>query len=133
MNKISCPKCKAVLNPENKVVIAARKKDGDWGLILLSSQIGDYTVLNHESFHVTEGESVKLHCPACHTELSNYAPNKGLAGIELIDENNQKSVILISSVAGEHCTYNVVEGEVKAYGKDAGKYHFDYEGILAWV
>ena len=133
MNKFYCPKCKAVLNPGNKVILAARKKDGNEGLILLSSQIGDYSVINHTSFHVDEGEPVKLLCPACHVELSNYAPQEQLAGIELIDESSQKSAIIISSVAGEHCTYKVVDDEITKYGKDAENYNFDFENLIAWM
>ncbi|NJO89174.1 MAG: hypothetical protein HC831_09605, partial [Chloroflexia bacterium] len=58
---------------------------------MLSSQIGDYSLTHHQNFQLIEGETVTLQCPACHTELSKYAENKILAGIELIDENNQKS------------------------------------------
>ncbi len=133
MNQFNCPKCKAVLNPKDRVVLTALKKDGSPGLVLLSSHIGDYSVINHESFQVTEGESVKLLCPACHVELSNYAPQEQLAGIELIDENNKKSAILISSVIGEHCTYQVVDDEITKYGKDAIRYHIDFENLTAWL
>lgn len=130
MNQVICPKCKAVLNPENNVILSARKKDGKWGLILLSSQVGDYSMYNHKSFYITAGESVKFYCPACHVALSDYAPDEHLAGIELIDEINQKYTILISSVAGEKCTYKIVDGKIESYGKDADKYRFDYQNLV---
>lgn len=133
MNQIICPKCQAVLNPEDKVVLSVRKKDGKRGLILLSSQLGDYAVSNHERFQITEGESVRFYCPACHVDLSDYAPEEHLAGIELIDDNNQKNTILISSIAGEKCTYKIVDGEVESYGKDAYKYRFDYQNLVDLV
>ncbi len=132
MYQFNCPECKAVLNPGNEVVLIATKKDGHKGIIMLSSQIGDYSLSHHQNFQITKGEAVTLQCPACHVELSKYSENKVLAGIELIDENNQKSAILISSVAGEHCTYKIVNGEITAYGKDSHKYHFDFESLSLW-
>ncbi|OQX99373.1 MAG: hypothetical protein B6I20_10025 [Bacteroidetes bacterium 4572_117] len=102
MNKIICPKCQAVLNPQNNVILSALKKDGEWGLILLSAKLGDYSVNNHESFVIAEGDAVKFYCPACHINLSDFAPNKHLAGIELIDVDKTKKTIFISSVAGEN-------------------------------
>jgi len=130
MNQVICPKCDAVLNPENKVILSARKNDGKWGLILLSSQLGNYSVINHECFQIAEGESVKFYCPACHVSLSDYAPKNQLVGLEIIEENNQKHTILISAVAGEKCTYKIVDGEIKSYGKDATKYRFDYQNLV---
>ena len=133
MNQIICPNCQAVLNPDEKLILSARKNDGKRGLILLSSQVGDYTVLNHESFQFAEGELVNFYCPACHVDLSDYAPDKHLAGVELIDENSKKNTILISSVAGEKCTYKIVDGEIESYGKDAAKYRFDYQNLVDLV
>ncbi|MBN1253502.1 MAG: hypothetical protein JXR51_01810 [Bacteroidales bacterium] len=133
MNKIICPKCQAVLNPDNNIVLSAKKDDNKWGLVLLSSELGNYTALTHEDFVVKEGEFVEFHCPACHYKLSTVAPDKNLAVFEMIDEEQVNSTIIISAIAGEKCTYKITEGSIESHGKDSEKYKFIYQNLVDLV
>ena len=133
MNKIICPKCHAVLNPDNSIVLSAKRKNNKWGLVLLSSEIGNYTALTHKDFSVDEGEYVEFYCPACHHNLTNLAPEKNLAVFEMIDKNNVSSTIIISGIAGEKCTCKITEGKVESFGDDAKKYKFNYQNMLDFV
>ena len=68
--KFFCPNrgCHANLNPGTKIVLKARNENGKEGIILLSPQVGNYTVFMEEDFLCDE-ERVRLFCPVCGESL----------------------------------------------------------------
>ena len=90
-------------------------------IILLSPELGDYKVVNHPSFDFKEGDYIEFFCPICHVQLTSEK-NENLAKVIMIDEDLKESEILFSKIAGEMCTYRMVDGNVEEYGKDSATY-----------
>ena len=117
--KYLCPHCKAVLNPNVKIVLAARRGKTR-GIILLSPRLGDYKVICDDDFatKVQAGELVQLSCPACASDLTSKVSHK-LAEIELHQPGHQVKRVQFSRVQGEQATF-ILNGErVVPYGEDA--------------
>jgi transcription initiation factor IIE alpha subunit len=121
-NSFLCPQCDGHLKVGDSLVFATRTRENIPGLILMSPQLGNYKVVTHTSFDFELGDYVEFFCPLCHAQLSSEK-NENLAKIIMMDDELKKSEILFSKIAGEHCTYRIVEGEeVDKFGKDSGKY-----------
>lgn len=120
--KYTCPHCKAVLNPNVKIVLSARRGKTR-GLILLSPRPGTYKIISDSDFNdkVKEGELVMLTCPACSADLTSSA-SRNLAEINLHQPGRPALKIQFSRVQGEQATF-VLNGEsVVPYGEDAEIY-----------
>lgn len=120
-NSYLCPQCSGHLKVGESVVFSTRSKKGVTGLILLSPKLGHYEVINHPSFDFKEGDYVEFFCPLCHVQLTSEK-NENLAKVLMIDDDLQESEILFSKIAGEKCTYKIVDGNVEEYGKDSSRY-----------
>lgn len=116
-----CPQCSGHLKVGDSVVFSTRTREGQTGLILLSPELGDYKVVNHPSFDFKEGDYIEFFCPICHVQLTSEK-NDNLAKVIMIDEDLKESEILFSKIAGEKCTYRLVDGNVEEYGKDSATY-----------
>ena len=120
--KYACPHCKAVLNPNVKIVLAV-KRGKKRGLILLSPRPGNYKSICDEdiSDRFSDGTLVDFSCPACGENLTSKASRK-LAEMLLMQPNQKTKRVQFSRVYGEHATF-VLNGEtVIPYGDDAGIY-----------
>ena len=120
-NSYLCPQCSGHLKVGESVVFSTRSKKGVTGLILLSPKLGHYEVINHPSFDFKDGDYVEFFCPLCHVQLTSEK-NESLAKVLMIDDELQESEILFSKIAGEKCTYKIVDGNVEEYGKDSSRY-----------
>lgn len=117
-----CPKCSGHLKVGSSIVFSTRTKEGREGLILLSPRLGNYKIVNHPSFDFKEGDYVEFFCPLCHIQLTSEK-NENLAKVIMIDEELKESEILFSKIAGEKCTYKIVDGNIKElFGKDSSTY-----------
>lgn len=116
-----CPKCFGHLNVGESVVFSTRSKKDEVGLILLSPQLGNYKVSSHPSFQIEEGDYVEFFCPLCHIQLTSEK-NENLAKVLMIDEELKESEILFSKIAGERCTYKIIEGNIEKFGEDSARY-----------
>ncbi len=121
-NDYMCPFCKGYLKVKNSVIFSARKPDGERGILLLSPEIGNYTVRKHRSFNLCDGDRTDLYCPICHANLMAQNYNHNLARIISVDEFGEESIILISEIVGEKCTYIVHGKQVEKYGDDSTNY-----------
>ena len=120
-NSFLCPKCSGHLKVGNGVVFSTRTKEGQVGLILLSPQLGNYKVYNHPSFDFEVGDYVEFFCPLCHIQLTSEK-NENLAKVIMIDDELKESEILFSKIAGEKCTYKIVDENVEEFGEDSSRY-----------
>ncbi|MFO7830110.1 MAG: hypothetical protein R6V23_15920 [Bacteroidales bacterium] len=120
-----CPICKGHLRVKNSILLAAKSKENEKGLIFLNSEIGNYTITTHRDFEIQKGEEYTFFCPICHATL-NREENPNLVKIILVEEDGE-SEIYFSSLAGEKCTYKIKDKEFKELGPDADKYkkYFD--------
>ncbi|NOZ45307.1 MAG: hypothetical protein GXO79_00845 [Chlorobi bacterium] len=121
-NDYICPYCNGHLRANNKIILSAKKENGDAGLLLFDPQLGNYKVLNHPSFLITEGENVELFCSICHENLVAKEFDEHLAKIKMTDDIGNEYDILFSKVVGEKCTYKIRDGKVEYYGADSGHY-----------
>lgn len=117
-----CPNCNNNLDIEDDIVLLAKKKNGDKGIIHLHTELGNYTTKTSTNFDAQSGEILCFVCPICHFDLSFKSNNK-LARFKRINENNEETTIIISGVMGEECTYEVKENKVTmSYGEHMYKY-----------
>ena len=124
MNKdYYCPICKGQLKIANSIIISARSKQNEKGLVFLNPEVGNYSVQTHPDFKVHEGEEYTFFCPICHATL-NREENPHLVKIFLKDEGEEFE-IYFSSLAGEKCTYKINDKTTEEIGPDAN-HHRQY-------
>ncbi|MCF8368271.1 MAG: hypothetical protein K9G76_04455 [Bacteroidales bacterium] len=119
-----CPKCKAALNAKRNIILAASSSSvkENKGLVLLHEELGNYTVATTPSLTVETGDKVNFFCPVCHESIDSRE-GENLASFIRIDENGEESVIVISRIYGERCTFQVDDKkEVKSYGDSVKKF-----------
>lgn len=127
-NEFKCPYCNGQLKAHTKIILSARKPNGQRGLILFNPQLGEYDIITHNTFNLSEGEHLDMLCPLCHANLTDQTVNKNLAKILMIDEKGNESQIYFSEIVGTKSTYKVRGKDVQAFGKDAGEY-LNYWGV----
>lgn len=115
-----CPICKGHLRVKNSILLSAKSKTNEKGLVFLNSDVGDYTVTTHNDFKINDGEDYTFFCPICHATL-NREENPHLVKIHLI-EGDEKYDIYFSSLAGEKCTYKISDKSIEQIGPDATHY-----------
>jgi len=114
--KYLCSHCENAINVGNDIVLSAKNKDGEKGLVFLHTDLGNYESKFSAEFKIREGEKVKFYCPICHHNLTNLK-NEKLAYFTMVDENEKEFTIVFSNIFGEHCSYKVEEKEVvKSFG-----------------
>jgi hypothetical protein len=122
-NDFLCPYCRGHLMANTKVILAARKESGTRGLILFNPQLGEYDVIVHHTFKLSEGEHLDMLCPLCHANLTDQTISRNLAKIKMIDDSGKEFDIYFSEIFGEKCTYKISgDKKIEIYGEDAGDY-----------
>jgi len=116
-----CPHCNRVLNPGTKVVLVI-DNSGDRELILLSPELGDYTVVYPLSFEPELGRRYSFLCPVCQTDLTS-AVNDRLVELDAESDDGRSERVGFSRVYGERATF-VGSGpdHVTLYGDHATRY-----------
>lgn len=112
-----CPKCGATLNPNVKVVLVGRKA-GKHGLVMLSPQPGNYTVIVADDLSLQGGELVEFLCPVCHGDLKSTS-GAWLAEIGFRLGSGATGRVHFSRRFGEHATYFVSDESVQSFGEHA--------------
>ncbi|MFO7622455.1 MAG: hypothetical protein R6W81_14525 [Bacteroidales bacterium] len=123
MNDFLCPKCKGHLRVGDNIIFKVKNDNKEYGLILLSPQIGNYTSVKHPSFEYRRGELVDFYCPLCSKSLKSDI-HKNLALVLMKDEEGKSFVVYFSQVAGEHSTFEVDGESLRAAGEDAVLYTY---------
>lgn len=116
-----CPYCKRVLNPGTKVVLLI-DQNGERELILLSPELGDYTVVYPLSFEPKLGKKYTFCCPVCQRNLTSTA-NDNLVELDAETDDGRSERVGFSRVYGERATF-VGSGpdHVTLYGDHATRY-----------
>lgn len=115
-----CPHCKAVLNPGTKVILRVSRGRKS-ALILLSPQVGNYTVILPEDFPLKEGEKATFFCPVCGAELTSPV-NAHFNEVLRERADGGFDHVEFHRVYGRHATFVVTGDEVRAFGDDAGSF-----------
>ena len=102
-----CPKCKAMLNPDETIILIGEHPRGRT-LIGLHPEPGNYQIYLPPGTPLNQGDTWSFFCPVCQKSIVTEE-NDNLCGIELV-EGNQTRTVLFSRIAGEKATF-VVAGE----------------------
>lgn len=122
-NDYICPKCRGHLKVKNYIIITAKTKTVKEALVLLSPELGNYTIHTHPSFKFEEGIQYKFECPICDDSLMASDIDEHLVRILMLDKEKNEYEILFSGLYGESCTYKIKDHKiVSSYGKDASEY-----------
>ncbi len=118
-----CPHCRGHLRVSNSIIFLTKTNKGKSGLLLISPDLGDYTVKMHPDYNdFEEGDIVNFICPICYENLDAEEYDKNLAKVIMQEENGKESIIVFSKITGEKCTFKIHEGNIKSYGGDADAY-----------
>ena len=123
MDDFLCPNCHEHIRVGDQLIFKVKNSKKQSALLLLSSQIGNYSSVKHPSFEITQGEVLDFYCPLCSSALrSDIHPN--LAMVHMIDEKGKRYEVYFSQVTGEHSTFETDGESLHAAGEDAGKYTY---------
>ncbi len=128
-----CPKCRAVLNPNVKIILAAYRREKR-GLVLLSPQPGNYRAIVSNDLPLGDGDLVEFHCPVC-SVLLTAGHDENLAGLAFRFSTGLEGKVFFSRRYGEHATYFVTNEDVRSYGEhvaDSGGLNFFGAGRDDW-
>jgi len=132
-----CPLCDALLNPNIRVVLIARYADKQ-GIVLMSSQLGDYQVICDKGFchDVAKGDIIDFCCPVCHGSLTSSS-HENFAELRIINTENarqQPCLLRFSRVSEEHATFLYDGDSMREFGEEAEKFRnkMTIEGDWGW-
>ncbi len=122
MKKYVCPKCGGFLNIDDEIIFLTKNNKGDSALVLLSTEIGDYSFRKNTEANFNDGDHVNFICPICYENLNAEEYDKNLAQVIMIDEKGKESNIVFSKILGEKATYSIHEKGVDAFGDHQDTY-----------
>ena len=128
-NFFICPFCEGHLKVGDYIIFSTRTSGKKKGLLLLHSEVGNYSSLKHPSYAFKKGDSLEFYCPLCQASLASDI-DKNLVHVLMIDEQHEQHEIYFSRIAGEYSTYKVSEDEVWSTGEHSSRYtyfKFPYE------
>ncbi len=116
----SCPHCRAMLNPQDAIILVARHKDRVW-LVGLHPEPGEYEVFVPPDVKVTSGDRWSFACPVCSVDLvTDFSNDLCAVDIHSDDEDHR---VFFSRIAGEQATFVIsAEGLRSKHGKDVDTY-----------
>ena len=120
-NNYFCPICRSNMSIGNSLVFSAKSPENKRGLLLLDTELGNYTKRTHPDFQLEEGVEYKFYCPVCHAKL-NKEDNTNLVLVHMTDGEGKDLEIYISNIIGEHCTYKIKDRSGVAFGSHVARY-----------
>ena len=119
-----CPHCHAAINAKKNIILATQASSDkeNKGLALLHEEMGNYTVAMSPTLNVKTGDMVDFFCPVCNASL-NSSKSDDMASFLRVDETGDETIIFISRIFGERCTFQVDDKKrVKSYGDSVKKF-----------
>ncbi|MBC8424258.1 hypothetical protein H8E07_09060 [bacterium] len=121
-----CPHCHKILNPNKRVILLAIFGELR-GLVLMSSQLGDYQLICDKGFcsTVQAGDKVDFHCPVCTKSLTSETMEhfSELVMIDTDKPEKDPARIRFSRICDEQATFIYDGDSVQEYGKEARTFH----------
>ena len=121
MSSYKCPDCKGTLNVNGFIVLTITNLNEQTGILLLSESLGDYKVHFSPNLNIKRGEMSHFSCPCCNSSL-RHPENKNLVRIMRSNEHGVDSMVVFSSIYGEHSSLEIMEDNVISYGSNALKF-----------
>jgi hypothetical protein len=100
-----------------------RNQKKDFGLLLLSPQIGNYHSVRNPEFEYRTGEALDFYCPLCSHTLSTTI-DENLIFVVMLDDQGIEHNIYFSRISGEKSTYQVTGDRVLASGEHSERYTY---------
>jgi len=117
----ACPKCEAMLNPDETIVLIGSREAGKRTLVGFHPEPGNYRVYFPPGIEVEAGDRWEFFCPVCGENLQTKE-NENLCAIRMV-VSKKPFLVLFSRVAGEKATFVVTgEGVQEQHGDDAVGY-----------
>lgn len=117
-----CPHCRGAINAEGNIILSAKAKSKQVGLVLLHEEIGNYSSKLSATLTLNKGEVIDVFCPICHESL-NIHDRDLLAKFIRIDDNCNECFIIISRIYGENTTFKVDNNkQVESYGEKLSRF-----------
>jgi hypothetical protein len=118
-----CPHCRRMLNPGTKVIFLVENGDNR-EMVLLSANLGEYSVVHSRSMTFEEGKVYTFRCPICRSDLTSSLDEKL---VDILTQNDEEMLVRVSfsRVFGEQATFLRAPDGVSRYGEHAVR----YEGV----
>ena len=116
-----CPHCRKLLNPGTKVVFLV-ESGADMELVLLSSTLGDYSVVHSRSMEMLDGAVYTFRCPLCRADLTSANDNRFVELLSRDSDDEPPVRVGFSRIHGEHATFLMAENGIDKYGEHADRY-----------
>ena len=123
MNDFLCPKCRGGLRAGDHIVFRVKNQKKQFGILLLSPEIGNYSSIKHPSFHFETDEQLEFSCPLCHYKLQSEIDER-LAHVLMTDAGGEEVNVYFSQISGEHTTYATSGDSLRVAGEHAGRYTY---------
>ncbi len=114
-----CPHCKNTLSIGQDIILTAKNKKGQAGLVVLHTELGNYSSKKSEDLQISPGEEVDLFCPLCNNSI-DYKHKTNYANLTRVAED--ESLVIFSKIYGQKRTFKVEGKKVNSYGEHALKY-----------
>ena len=122
-NRYLCPKCRSELKIKDHIIFSAETEKGKKGILLISPELGNYTVIHDDKFEYDDGEHIDFYCPVCQAHLGIPQISSDLAEVIMIDEKNDEYKIIFCEIAGKECTIKIKDKlVVESFGEDVNDY-----------
>jgi hypothetical protein len=127
-NIFYCPHCFGYLSINDKIIFKVKSQSNEFGLLMLSSEIGDYdSVVASGSIKKVENELYEFYCPLCSACLNVESSDMRLVKLFMKDSKSDKYEIYFSGIYGEHCTYVIKDYSLKYFGPHSKRYMEEIE------
>ena len=113
MNHFTCPNCSAHLNVDGKLVLAIKTANGQHRIVLMSDELGNYSVHHHPSLKLEKGEKTYFYCPSCKGSL-DFKKDQNMVRIFMTTEEGEEHTIIFSAIYGDEATFQISEERSKS-------------------
>ena len=121
MNQYNCPYCSSHLNAKGYIVLSFKTDNDTCGIILMSEELGDYTIYFNSEVIIKKGEKTHFYCPCCSKSLE-FEHDKNMVRIFKIDENGEEHTVIFSAIYGDRKTFLLSEERQLSFGEHAMKF-----------
>ena len=116
-----CPHCRKLLNPGTKVIFLV-ENGPEMELVLLSANLGDYSVVTSRSMSLLDGAIYTFRCPLCRADLTSSENDKLVDLLSRAGEDESPVRVSFSRIHGEHATFLMADDGIDRFGEHADRY-----------
>jgi hypothetical protein len=109
-----------MLNPGTKVIFLV-ENGSDREMVLLSANLGEYSVVHSRAMTFEEGKVYTFRCPICRADLTSSL-DKNLVDILTKTDDDVLVRVSFSRIFGEQATFLRAPDGVDFYGQHAERY-----------